>query len=53
MIRTAICDDKANIRAYLSSLIQAQSHPCEIVEYASAADCLMVWCVTSFSNKQE
>ena len=35
-----ICDDEANIRAYLSSLIRAQSCPCEIVEYASADDCL-------------
>ena len=40
MIKIAICDDEANIRAYLSSLIRAQSCPCEIVEYASASDCL-------------
>ena len=40
MIKTAICDDEANIRAYLSSLITAQPYPCEIVEYASAGDCL-------------
>lgn len=40
MIRIAICDDEANIRAYLSSLILAQSVPCEIVEYACAGDCL-------------
>lgn len=40
MIRIAICDDEANIRAYLSSLIRAQSCPCEIVEYVSADDCL-------------
>ena len=40
MIRIAICDDEANTRAYLSSLIRAQSCPCEIVEYASADDCL-------------
>ena len=40
MIRIAICDDEANIRTYLSSLIGAQSRPCEIVEYASAGDCL-------------
>ena len=40
MIKIAICDDEANIRAYLSSLIGAQSCPCEIVEYASASDCL-------------
>lgn len=40
MIRTAICDDEANTRAYLSSLVQAQSCPCEIVEYTSASDCL-------------
>ena len=41
MIKIAICDDEANIRAYLSSLIRAQSCPCEIVEYASAGDCLV------------
>ena len=40
MIKIAICDDEANIRAYLSSLIEAQSCQCEIVEYASAGDCL-------------
>ena len=40
MIKIAICDDEANVRAYLSSLIRAQSCPCEIVEYASAGDCL-------------
>ena len=40
MIRIAICDDEANTRAYLSSLIRAQSCPCEIVEYVSAGDCL-------------
>ena len=40
MIKIAICDDDANIRAYLSSLIQAQSCPCEVVEYASASACL-------------
>ena len=32
MIRIAICDDEASIRAYLTSLIRAQSCPCEIVE---------------------
>ena len=40
MIKTAICDDEPNTRAYLSALIRAQSSPCEIVEYASAEDCL-------------
>ena len=40
MIRIAICDDEANIRSYLSSLIGVQSCLCEIVEYASAGDCL-------------
>ena len=40
MIKIAICDDEANIRTYLSSLIGAQSCPCEIVEYASAGDFL-------------
>ena len=40
MIRIAICDDEAPARAYLASLIRAQDCPCEIVEYASAGDCL-------------
>ena len=40
MIKIAICDDEANIRAYLTSLIRARSCPCEIVEYTSAGDCL-------------
>ncbi len=40
MIRTAICDDEANTRAYLVSLIRTQPYPCEIVEYASAGDYL-------------
>ncbi len=40
MIRTAICDDEPNTRAYLASLVQAQPYPCEVVEYASADDCL-------------
>ena len=40
MIKIAICDDEANTRAYLTSLIRAQSCPCKIVEYASAGDCL-------------
>ena len=40
MIKIAICDDETNIRAYLSSLFRAQSCPCEILEYASAGDCL-------------
>ena len=40
MIRIAICDDEAPTRAYLASLIRAQDCPCEIVEYASAGDCL-------------
>ena len=40
MIRIAICDDEAPTRAYLTSLIRAQDCPCEIVEYASAGDCL-------------
>lgn len=40
MIRTAICDDDTKTRAYLSSLIRAQPCHCEIVEYASAGDCL-------------
>ena len=40
MIKIAICDDEANIRAYLSSLVRAQPCPCEIVEYVSADDCL-------------
>ena len=40
MIKIAICDDEAPARAYLSALIRAQSCPCELVEYASAGDCL-------------
>ena len=40
MIKIAICDDEDNIRSYLTSLIRAQSCPCEIVEHASAGDCL-------------
>lgn len=40
MMKIAICDDEAGVRAYLASLIRAQSCPCEIVEYASADDCL-------------
>ena len=40
MIKIAICDDETNIRAYLSSLVRAQPYPCEILEYASAGDCL-------------
>ncbi len=40
MMRIAICDDEANTRAYLLSLIQAQPYPCEIAEYACADDCL-------------
>ena len=40
MIKTAICDDEANIRVWLSSLIRAQPCACEIVEYASAKACL-------------
>ena len=40
MIKIAICDDEANIRTYISSLIRAQSCPCEIVEYASAGEYL-------------
>ena len=40
MIRIAICDDEAPTRAYLTSLIRAQDCPCEVVEYASAGDCL-------------
>jgi hypothetical protein len=31
---------QAPTRAYLASLIRAQDCPCEIVEYASAKDCL-------------
>ena len=40
MIRIAICDDEAPTRAYLASLIRAQDCLCEVVEYASAGDCL-------------
>ena len=40
MIRTAICEDEAHTRAYLADLVRAQPYDCEIVEYASAEDCL-------------
>ena len=40
MMRIAICDDEAPTRTYLASLIRAQDRPCEVVEYASAGDCL-------------
>jgi len=40
MMRISICDDEAPTRAYLTSLIRAQDCPCEVVEYASAGDCL-------------
>ena len=40
MIKIAICEDEANIRVWLCSLIRAQPYPCEIVEYASAGECL-------------
>lgn len=40
MITAAICDDEANTRAWLSSLIGAQSCPCEVAEYSCAADFL-------------
>lgn len=40
MLKIAICDDEADTRSYLSMLIQRQSCPCRITEYASAADCL-------------
>lgn len=40
MIRAAICDDEAETRAYIASLIRAQNCSCEIAEYASAGDCL-------------
>ena len=39
-MRIVICDDEAGTRAYLASLIRAQSCPCEVVEYASAGECL-------------
>jgi len=40
MIISAICDDEAKTRAYLSALIRRQPYPCEIVEYVSADNCL-------------
>ena len=40
MIRTVICEDEAHTRAYLAALVCAQPYDCEIVEYASAEDCL-------------
>ena len=39
MIKIAICDDEANTRAYISSLIHAQPCPYKIVEYTSTGDC--------------
>lgn len=36
IIRIAICDDEANIRSYLITLIRKQNIPCEIKEYDSA-----------------
>ena len=44
MIKTAICDDETKTRSYLSALIQAQPCSCEIIEYASADDCLADGC---------
>lgn len=40
MIRTAVCDDQPAARAALAALIRAQGWPCEVAEYASAAECL-------------
>lgn len=40
MITIAICDDEKTVRTYLAALIQAQHLPCQVVEYASAAECL-------------
>ena len=40
MIRTAICEDEPNARTCLAALIRAQPYDCEIVEYASAEECL-------------
>ena len=40
MIKVAICDDETETRTYLSSLIRAQSVPCQIAEYASAEEYL-------------
>lgn len=40
IIKIAICDDEANVRADLAALVRAQGRSCEIVEYASADACL-------------
>ena len=40
MIKIAICDDEANTRAYLTSLIREQPGSFEIAEYDSADDYL-------------
>jgi DNA-binding LytR/AlgR family response regulator len=40
MLRIAICDDEADTRSYLSSLIRRQDCLCKITEYASADDFL-------------
>lgn len=40
MIRTAICDDQPDTRTALAALVRAQPYPCDLVEYASAAECL-------------
>lgn len=40
MIRVGICDDDGNMRAYLAALAGAQEYACEVVLYASAAECL-------------
>ena len=40
MIQIAVCDDEANIRAYLVSLVKGQGIECEITEYASVEEYL-------------
>lgn len=40
MLRIAICDDEADTRSYLFSLIRRLNSSCRITEYTSAGDCL-------------
>ena len=40
MIQIAVCDDEANIRSYLVSLVKEQGTECEITEYASVKEYL-------------
>lgn len=39
MIRVAVCDDEAESRAYIISLIESQKTECDITEFVAAAEC--------------